>query len=260
MTTALRRSSIVAAAVLLLVVIPAQAAGPLALLGKQLLKEAAKDFLMSELTSFAQQSLGPCKSMLAQAGPGATIQGMASTLGGGGASLPGIGPHMTNPLLGQIDPAVLARMDPAKREQMAKAMAELQAMRSAPPLSAGEVEELVDRLVMISKAIPDHELPCSPQELKLVFGMSASMPMGAGPLRMMLEQFRTLDDHWKKVHECFAQMSSAEEDEAIDLIAAEVASADPTERKKLAGFIQTDLAGLPLHVREKLRARLARLP
>lgn len=224
-------------ALLALAPLPAQAAGPLALLGKQLLKQAVKDFFMSELTSFAQESLGPCKSMLAQMGTGGTVR--------------------MNPLFGQIDPATVAQMDPAMREKMAKAMAELQAMRSAPPLSAQEVDELVDRLVKVSKAIPDHELPCSPQELKLVFGMSASMPMGAGPFRMMLESFREMDDRWKKVHECFAQMSPAEEEEAIDLIVAEVSAAQPEERKQMAGFLQADLVGLPAHVRDKLRVRLA---
>ncbi|HEY9532269.1 MAG TPA: hypothetical protein VIQ55_12805 [Burkholderiales bacterium] len=215
------------------------AAGPLAILGKQLLKEAMQDFLKSQLTSLAQESLGACKSMLAQTGTGA------------------MGAHMMSPLIGQIDPAALARLDPATREKMAQAMAALQAMRSAPPLSAAEADELVDRLVKVSKAIPDHELPCSPQELKLLFGMSASMPMGAGSFRMMLDALRGMDDYSKKVHECFAQMSPAEEEEAIDLIAAEVAGAEPEERKQAAGFLQSDLVGLPMHVREKLRIRLA---
>jgi hypothetical protein len=226
-------------AVLAMAPLATHAAGPLAILGKQLLKEAMQDFLKSQLTSLAQESLGACKSMLAQTGTGA------------------MGAQMMSPLMGQIDPAALARLDPATREKMAQAMAALQAMRSAPPLSAAEADELVDRLVKVSRAIPDHELPCTPQELKLVFGMSASMPMGAGSFRMMLDALRGMDDYSKKVHECFAQMSPAEEEEAIDLIAAEVAGAEPEERKQAAGFLQSDLVGLPMHVREKLRTRLA---
>jgi hypothetical protein len=219
--------------------LPAHAAGPLALLGKQLLKEALQDVLKSQLTSLAQESLGMCKSMLVQSATGT------------------VGAQMMSPLMGQIDAAMLGRMDPAMREQAAQAMAALQAMRSAPPLSDVEADELVDRLVKVSKAIPDHELPCTPQELKLVFGMSASMPMGAGSFRMMLDALRQMDDQSKKVHECFTQMSPAEEEQAIDLIVAEVAGAQPEERKMAAGLLQSDLVGLPLHVRDKLRTRLA---
>ncbi len=119
------------------------------------------------------------------------------------------------------------------------------------------MDELVDRLVVLSKAVPDVELPCSPAELKLVFNMSASMPMASGPLRMMLTQFRDMDVRFKEVGETFAKMSSAEQSEAIDLMAADAAALGPDERKQLAGFLQSDLFGLPPAVREQLRARIA---
>jgi hypothetical protein len=130
-------------------------------------------------------------------------------------------------------------MDPAVAAQIQQMLA---GMQNAQPLSAVEVDELVDRLVVLSKAVPDVELPCSPAELKLVFNMSASMPMASGSLRMMLTQFREMDVRFKEVAETFAKMSSAD------------------ERKQLAGFLQSDLFGLPPAVREQLRARLAALP
>jgi hypothetical protein len=228
------------AAVLTCVAPVAHAASPLALLGKELLKQALKDFFQSQLASLSQESLSPCKSMLANpAGSGA---------------MPGM-----NALIGQIDPATLAQMDPATRAQAAQMMAALQAMQSAPPLSSAEVDELVDRLVKVSKAIPDHELPCSPQELKLAFGASASMPMGAGGFRMMLDALREMDGQLKKIQDCFDQMSPAEREEAIDLIVAEAASLGADERKQVAGFLQSEISGVPAPVRERLRERFAAL-
>jgi hypothetical protein len=129
-------------------------------------------------------------------------------------------------------------------------------MQGAAPLSGEEVDELVTRLAALSKAMPDQALPCSPEELKLVFNMSASMPMGSAPLRMMLEQFRAMDQSFKEVRETFARMSSAEQAEAIDLMLADSASMSAEERKQLAGFLQSDLFGLPAAAREQLRARL----
>jgi hypothetical protein len=93
-----------------------------------------------------------------------------------------------------------------------------------------------------------------------VFNMSASMPMASGPLRMMLTQFREMDARFKEVADSFAKMSSAEQSQAVDLLVAEAASLGPDERKQAAGFLQSDLFGLPPSVREHLRARLAALP
>ena len=244
-------------ALLALAPVPAHAAGPLALLGKHILKELVKDFFKSQLTSLARDSLGPCKSMLADMGMGgaATVQGIASGLAGGSLpSLPGMGGGMG---MQGLSPAMLEQMDPAMREQVKQMMAGMQAMQSGPALSGEEVNELVERLVTLSKAMPDFELPCSPQDLKLVFGMSSSMPMGAGPLRMMLEQFREMDQRFRDAQETFARMSPAEQDEAIETMLAETGSMSAAERKQLAAFLQSDLFGLPAPVREKFRARLA---
>jgi hypothetical protein len=151
-------------------------------------------------------------------------------------------------------------MDPAMRAQVMQMMSGMQGgvpgVESAAPLSGDDVDELVTRLVALSSAMPDQALPCSPEDLKLVFNMSASMPMASGPFRMMLTQFRAMDKQFKEVQETFAKMSSAEQAEAVDLMVADAAAMSAEDRKLLAGFLQSDLFGLPPAVREQLRARL----
>lgn len=278
-----------AASILILLAVPAQAALPLAFFAKQIIQEIVKDFIQSELTALVRQSLGPCKSMLADMGVGAagTIQSLVSGARGmGGGAIPGLPglPNMPNmPGLpgalgavpggmstGAMDSPEVRRamesmlgsqtLDPATRAQMAQMMPGMQGgipgMASATPLSTEEVDELVTRLVTFSKAVPDQALPCSPEELKLVFNMSASMPMVSGPFRMMLDQFRAIDPRLAEVRETFAKMSSAEQAEAVDLMLADAPSMSAEERKQFAGFLQSDLLGLPTAVREQLLARL----
>jgi hypothetical protein len=259
MTTALRRSSVALAVMLLLVFAQVHAAAPLALFAKQIVKQIVRDFFESQITSLVRQTLGPCKSMLVDMARARAVPGLPAVAGMG--AMPTMDPAMQAKMQ-QLMSSNAAMpggqtMDPAMAAQMQQMLA---GMQNAQPLSAVEVDELVDRLVVLSKAMPDVELPCSPGDLKLVFNMSASMPMASGPLRMMLTQFRDMDLRFKEVADTFAKMSSAEQSEAVELMAADAAALGPDERKQLAGFLQSDLFGLPPAVREQLRARLATLP
>ena len=279
---------LVAASILTLLAVPAQAALPLAFFAKQIIQEIVKDFIQSELTALVRQSLGPCKSMLADMGVGAagTIQGLVSGARGmGGGAIPGL-PGLPSlpgalgavpggmPMASMDSPEVRRAMenmlgsqtiDPATRAQMMQSMqggnlpgmqGGIAGMQNATPLSTEEVDELVTRLVAFSEAVPDQPLPCSPGELKLVFNMSASMPMVSGPFRMMLDQFRAIDPRLAEARETFAKMSSAEQAEAVDLMLADAPSMSAEQRKQFAGFLQSDLLGLPATVRNELGARL----
>jgi hypothetical protein len=280
-----------AASILILVAAPVQAALPLAFLAKQIVQQVVKDFVKSQLNSMVRESLGPCKSMLADMGVGAvgTIQGLVS----GGASIPsmltggmpgmpgmagmpaGMPPGMEAAMRAQMMEAMPAMppgmldmpgMDPAMRAQVMQMMAGMQGaggmpggmpgMGNAAPLSNEEADELVTRLVALSKAMPENPLPCSPEDLKLVFNMSATMPMMSGPFRMILTQFRAMDERFKEVEETFAKMSSAEQAEAVELMVADAKSMSAQDRKQLASFLQSDLIPLPAAVREQLRIRL----
>jgi hypothetical protein len=256
MTTALRRSSVAAAVILLLILAPVQAAAPLALFAKQIVKQIVRDFFESQITSLVRQTLGPCKSMLVDMARAGAVPGLPAVPGMG--AMPTMDPAMQAKIQQMMSSSTVmpggGAMDPAMAAQMQQMMA---AMQTAQPLTPAEVDELVDRLVVLSKAMPDVELPCSPGDLNLAFNMSASMPMASGPLRMMLTQFRDMDLRFKEVADTFAKMSSAEQSEAIDLMAADAAALGPDERKQLAGFLQSDLFGLPPAVREQLRARIA---
>jgi hypothetical protein len=231
-----------------LVTLPAEAAGPLALLAKQIVKQMVQDYVKSELTSFLTGGANPCKPMgIAGALPGLPGMGMAP------AMPPEISQLMPSPSEMASMPGV-QNLDPAMRPQIMQMMAGLQ---NAPPLSSAEVDELATRVAALSKALPPEQaLPCSPEEFKAMFNASASMPMASGPMRMMLEQFRNMEQNARQVEQTFAKMSSAERTEAIDLMLAETASMDAEERQQFAAFLRSDLMGLPLSVREELRARL----
>jgi hypothetical protein len=278
------RLALCAASILILVAAPVQAALPLAFFAKQIIQSVVKDYVKSQLTSMVRESLGPCKSMLADMGVGAagTLQGLvaggrgmsiSSLLGGGGMpSMPGSAGMPAMPAgmeagmrarmmesmpAGALD---MPAMDPAMRAQVMQMMGGMPGgipgMPAAEPLSSGEVDELVNRLVLFSKAMPENPLPCAPEDLKLVFNMSASMPMMSGPFRMMLTAFRGMDERFKEVEETFAKMSDAERAEAVDLMVADAQSMSPADRKQLASFLQSDLMPLPAAVREQLRIRL----
>jgi hypothetical protein len=279
--------SLCAASILILLAAPVNAALPLAFFAKQIVQQVVKDFVKSQLTSMVRETLGPCKSMLADMGVGAvgTIQGLVSggasipsMLAGGMPGMPGMA-GMPGGMPAGMDSAMRARMmesmpampagmldmpgmDPAMRAQVMQMMggmpgvSGMPGMASAPPLSSEEVDELVTRLVKFSKAMPENPLPCSPEDLKLVFNMSGATPMMSGPFRMMLTAFRGMDEQFKEVEETFAKMSSAEQAEAVDLMVADTQSMSAADRKQFANFLQSDLMPLPAAVREQLRIRL----
>ena len=269
-----------AASILILFATPVQAAYPLAFFAKQIIQSVVKDFVKSQLTSMVRESLGPCKSMLADMGVGAagTVQGLVSgargmsipsLLAGGMPGMPGTGGMpagmeagmrarmMESMPAGALD---MPGMDPAMRDQVMQMMGGMPGgmpgMPAAEALSSEEIDELVNRLVLFSTAMPENPLPCSPEDLKLVFNMSASMPMMSGPFRMMLTSFRGMDAQFKEVEETFAKMSSEEQAEAVDLMVKDTASMSAEDRKQFASFLQSDLMPLPAAVREQLRIRL----
>jgi hypothetical protein len=268
-----------AVSILILLVAPVQAALPLAFFAKQLIQKMVKDYVKSELNSMVRQALGPCKSMLADMGVGAagTIQSLVS----GGASIPSMlsggmpgMAAMPGGMPAGMDAAMRARMmqsmpqmpsgmmempgmDPAMRAQIMQMMGGGVGGPAPQPLSSEEVDELVNRLAKFSKAMPDNPLPCSTEDLKLVFSMSAtSMPMMSGSFRMMLTAFRGMDERFKEVEETFAKMSSAEQAEAVDMMVADAQAMSAADRKQLADFLQSDIMPLPAAVREQLRIRL----
>jgi hypothetical protein len=248
MTIALRRSSVAAAAILFLASAPVEAAGPLALLAKQIVKQMVQDYVQSQLTSFVMGSGDPCKPM----GLAGTVAGMPAM------SMAPAMPAQVSQLM--PSPSAMAstpemqQMDPAMRAQMMQMMA---GMQSAPPLSSAEVDELVTRFAALSKAFPDQALPCSQEELTAMFAAPASMPMVSGSMRMMLEQFRAMEQKAREAEESFAKMSSAEKAEAMDAMLAELASLDAEERRQFVAVLDSDLTGIPASMRAELRARLA---
>lgn len=274
------RHSFAVAFVFAALVTPAQAVGPLAFLAKDILSGIVRSFVQSQLKSLIRATLGPCKSLLADMGVGAvgTIQGLASAASGArGLSLPGVPalpslPSLPTNMPGAAGSTVSGLLSSAGgTPQVAAAMqgmlggtamqgipggAAIPGLANATPLSSDETDELVDKLVMLSKAMPDQPLPCSPGDLKLVFRMTASVPMVSGSFRTMLDSLRTMDQQFVELRQTFAKMSAAEQNEAIDLMLADLPSLDAENRKAFANFARSDLLALPAAARTRLVNRL----
>ncbi len=149
MTTALRRSSVALAVMLLLVFAQVQAAAPLALFAKQIVKQIVRDFVESQITSLVRQSLGPCKSMLVDMARAGAVPGLPAVPGDG--AVPGMGSVPGMGAMPTMDPAMQAKiqqmmssnavmpggqaMDPAMAAQMQQMLAGMQTRPAALRLS-----------------------------------------------------------------------------------------------------------------------------
>lgn len=227
------RQAFAAAASLFLLAVPSHAAGPLALMAKQIVQQVVQDFLQSQVADLVANPPDSC-SAIPVAGPMAgsldatAMQQLESALSSGG-------------------------LDEASRAQLMQMM---RAMQDAAPLPDADIDELVTRLEAFAKAMPGQALPCSPQELKLSLSRLGAMPMASGSLRMMLEQLRSLDRQFAEARATFARMSEAEQSEATELMMAQAASMSSEERDQLAGLLRADLLGLPPAMRALLLSRL----
>ena len=91
------------------------------------------------------------------------------------------------------------------------------AMREARPLSGEELDEFVTAYSRLARLQTD-AATCSPESLKRLLTLSpaASMPMVAGPIRMMLDGFRTMDKGFAEARQTYAAMTATESRDQVE--------------------------------------------
>lgn len=272
----------IAACLLLLTLFsfPAQAIGPLALMGKDLVKSIVQNFVEGQIDKMLASG-GPCG--LPVGGPGMSgLANMARGRGGmPGTSAAGMAKGTLPSMAGMPDGMTIPPgMEGMMKEQMAQAQAmmakeqakrgansgenpsmpdmakAMKAMQEGPPLTRAEVDELATLLERMSTAMPSAAPQCKPGELKTVLHQAADSPMSGGMLRMMLEPMRDMQKKLDEARATFAKMPEAERNEYVETMAAEFRGWDKENKKTMLGMVETNFLGMPETMKTQLLARL----
>lgn len=133
----------------------------------------------------------------------------------------------------------------------------VQAMREARPLSDAELDEFVTAYSRLASLQTD-AATCSPESLKRLLTLSpaASMPMVAGPIRMMLDGFRAMDKGFAEARQTYAAMTATERREHVELMLDDLPHWSPEERKWFAALYRSDQLGMPADMREAFAVSL----
>ena len=133
----------------------------------------------------------------------------------------------------------------------------VRAMREARPLSGEELDQFVTAYSRLASLQTD-AATCSPESLKRLLTLSpaASMPMVAGPIRMMLDGFRTMDKGFAEARQTYAAMTATERREHVELMLDDLPHWSPEERKWFAALYRSDHLGMPADMREAFAASL----
>lgn len=274
----------------MLLCLPAQAAGPLAFLAKDLVKGIIRSFVESGINQMLSTA-GPCGLPLTP--PGGALGGMLagggmpslSTMARGGAmpSLPGAAGMARGALPGMGAGAMPPGMERMMKDQMAQAeamaakergsdvagpagvqapgampdmAAAMQMMQGGDPLSPAEIDELGTLLERMSTAMPSAASKCKPGEMKAVVAMASDSPMTSGVFRMMLGSMRDMQLKLNEARDTFAKMPEPERAEYVETTAAEFRGWDKDSKQAFVGMVESDFLGMPDTMKTQLLARL----
>ncbi|MGH8516851.1 MAG: hypothetical protein ACREUE_05275 [Panacagrimonas sp.] len=145
-------------------------------------------------------------------------------------------------------------------EQMAMVQQMMTQMSQAPPMSPAEIQELGDRTVAMSEMFGDllpAESRCSPEDTRTSLQIAASMPMGGGAMRIMLDSFRRMDASVAESRATFEQMSPTARQEFIDTALADYQAMGEEERRAYAAMIKGNFFGMPPEIQAPVQAAIA---
>ena len=208
------------------------------------------------------------------AGMGAT----ASGAGSGAGMLPGMLPGMPG-MPGMPGAALLSGMPgmPGAANalgsmaavgagggaDMAGAMAMLQQMMSAPPLTDAEFDDFVRRLERFGKVAESIEpgIGCSADDYRRMLGTvrTAGGPMsgmGGGMLRMMHTTLLDAEQRLAETATMFEQMTPEDRAETVESLAADLRSGPPEGRRATLAMVDAGMLKMPPDMAAALRARL----
>ena len=175
--------------------------------------------------------------------PGMSGAAMAALAAQAGTTMPGIGAG------GGAD--------------MAGAMAMLQQMMSAPPLTDPEFDDFVRRLERFGKVAEAVEpgIACSADDYRRMLGTIrvAGGPMGGmggGMLRFMHTQLLEAEQRLGETATMFEQMSPADRVDTVESLASDLRSGPPEGRRATLAMMDAGMLKMPPDMAAALRARL----
>jgi len=199
--------------------------------------------------------------------PGATAAtlGAAAPLSGAGAAVIGAGggAAMLQTMPGAANALGSMGALGAGGGDMAGAMAMLQQMMSAPPLTDAEFDDFVRRLERFGKVAESIEpgIACSADDYRRMLGTVrvAGGPMsgmGGGMLRLMHTQLLDAERRLAETATMFEQMAPEDRADMVESLATDLRSGPPEGRRATLAMIDAGMLRMPPEMAAALRARL----
>jgi len=199
--------------------------------------------------------------------PGATAAtlGAAAPLSGAGAAVIGAGggAAMLQTMPGAANALGSMGALGAGGGDMAGAMAMLQQMMSAPPLTDAEFDDVVRRLERFGKVAESIEpgIACSADDYRRMLGTVrvAGGPMsgmGGGMLRLMHTQLLDAERRLAETATMFEQMAPEDRADMVESLATDLRSGPPEGRRATLAMIDAGMLRMPPEMAAALRARL----
>ena len=214
---------------------------------------------------------GAAAATLGAATPLAGMGATAIGAGSGAEMLPGMpgmpGAAMLSGMPGMPGTAnalgSMAAVGAGGGADIAGAMAMLQQMMSAPPLSDAEFDDFVRRLERFAKVAESIEpgIACSADDYRRMLGTLrvAGGPMsgmGGGMLRLLHTQLRDAEQRLAETSTMFEQMGPDDRAETVEGLAADLRSGPPEGRRATLAMVDTGMLRMPPDMAAALRARL----
>ena len=211
---------------------------------------------------------GSAAALGAVALPGSSAAALGALAAQAGTTMPAIGAGGGAALLSTM-PGAATALGPtgapggAGGADMANAMAMLQQMMSAPPLTDPEFDDFVRRLERFGKVAESIEpgIACSADDYRRMLGTIrvAGGPMsgmGGGMLRFMHSQLLEAEQRLAETATMFEQMSPADRADTVESLAADLRSGPPEGRRATLAMMDAGMLRMPPDMAAALRARL----
>jgi len=198
-------------------------------------------------------------------GATAATLGAAAPLAGAGAAVIGAGggAAMLQTMPGAANALGSMGALGAGGGDMAGAMAMLQQMMSAPPLTDAEFDDFVRRLERFGKVAESIEpgIACSADDYRRMLGTVrvAGGPMsgmGGGMLRLMHTQLLDAERRLAETATMFEQMAPEDRADMVESLATDLRSGPPEGRRATLAMIDAGMLRMPPEMAAALRARL----
>ena len=221
-----------------------------------------KDFIEQRIDQAIRATFGPCKADLAEAAV-ATRRSLSGAIGGCAPGNDGRHSRGDCSALGAANALGSMGALGAGGGDMAGAMAMLQQMMSAPPLTDAEFDDVVRRLERFGKVAESIEpgIACSADDYRRMLGTVrvAGGPMGGmggGMLRLMHTQLLEAEQRLAETATMFEQMAPEDRVDMAESLATDLRSGPPEGRRATLAMMDAGMLRMPPDMAAAMRARL----